>query len=125
MSKTTTTTPQPQDQAKTLHESTHVTTACLSGYTAQIVDVECAMTNSLPGISIVGLGSKPIDEAKERIRAACMAHSLTIPPKRIILNLAPANLPKTGSGFDLPMAMAILSTSGQINKELLLSLIHI
>ena len=100
-------------------QSVQVTSATVHGFEARIVDVECAMTRSLPGISIVGLGNKAIDEAKERIRAACMAHSLKIPPKRIILNLAPANLPKTGSGFDLPMAIAILSSSGQIHKKLL------
>ena len=86
------------------------------GYSSQIVDVECDSSNSLPGIVIVGLTSKAVDEAKERIRSAIRNSDLQLPAQRFTLNLAPANIPKSGTGFDLAMAVAILIASGQISQ---------
>jgi magnesium chelatase family protein len=80
-----------------------------------LIDIECSFSNSLPGIVIVGSASKAVDEARERIRAAFSGNELNLPRKRITLNLAPADIPKTDSGLDLGMAAAILLTSGQIS----------
>ena len=87
------------------------------GYDSHISDVECDSTNSLPSIVIVGLTSKAVDEAKERIRGAIRNSGLQLPPKRFTLNLAPANIPKSGTGFDVAMAVAILGASGQIDPQ--------
>jgi magnesium chelatase family protein len=79
-----------------------------------IVTIECHLSNSLPTIVVVGFANRSIDEAKERIRGALASSKIPIPRKRITLNLAPADVPKDGSGFDLPMLLAILTSSGMI-----------
>lgn len=89
------------------------------GFDGRLLEIECDATNGLPGIVIVGLANKAIDEAKERIRSSIKNSNLVMPRKRITLNLAPADLPKDGSCYDLPMAVAILATSQQIKKDLL------
>lgn len=82
-----------------------------------VVDVECQMSNGLPGITIVGYANRAVDEAKERIRSAFSSSKLTLPRKRIIINLAPADLPKESTSFDVAVATAILAASDQlINK---------
>lgn len=88
--------------------------AALVGVNGQIVHIECDITNGLPGLVIVGLGDKAVVEAKERIRSAIKNSGFTLPAKRITVNLAPADLPKDGSGYDLGMAIAILAASGQL-----------
>lgn len=90
-----------------------------SGNQAVRVDVECHVSNGLPNIIIVGLGNKAVDEAKERLRSAFSEARLDLPKKRITLNLAPADVPKDGSGFDLPMAASILLAAQQISAKLL------
>ncbi len=87
------------------------------GFDGCLIEVECDSASSLPTLQIVGLGNKAIDEAKERLRSAIKNSDLTFPPKRITINLAPANLPKDGAHFDLPMALAILAVSGQLTLE--------
>src|SRR5262249_39470711 len=82
-----------------------------------LVEIECHLSNNLPAIVIVGSASKTVDEAKERVRAAFATSSLVLPRKRITLNLAPADLPKTDSSFDLAMAASILRCSRQIPPE--------
>ena len=79
-----------------------------------LVEIECHISNSLPAIVIVGSISKSVDEAKERVRSAFMSSGLQLPRKRIALNLAPADIPKTDSSFDLAMATAILHAAHQI-----------
>ncbi len=81
------------------------------------IDIECHISNGLPNIIIVGFGNKAIDEAKERIRSAFAEAKINMPRQRITLNLAPADVPKDGTSFDLAMAMAILLASKQV-KEL-------
>lgn len=81
------------------------------------VDVECHISNGLPNIIVVGLGSKAVDESKERLRSAFSEAKLEFPKKRITLNLAPADLPKDGSSFDLTMAAAILAATQQVHSE--------
>lgn len=82
-----------------------------------IVDVECHVANSLPNIIIVGFASKSVDEAKERIRGAFTTSNIRLPRKRITLNLAPADIPKEGSSFDLAMALAILIKSEMVPSD--------
>ncbi|MCE7936506.1 ATP-binding protein [Candidatus Saccharibacteria bacterium CPR2] len=91
-----------------------VASAANLGFDNVIISVECDKSKGLPSITIVGLGNKAIDESKERIRAALSNSKLDLPRQRITLNLAPADMQKDGSSFDLPMALAILLESGQI-----------
>ncbi len=93
-----------------VHTISHV------GLQAQLVEVEADMYNGLPAFIIVGLANKAVDEAKERVRSALKNSRLHLPPRRITLNLAPADLPKTGSSYDLAMATSLLLASGQIEK---------
>jgi magnesium chelatase family protein len=86
-----------------------------NGTSGILVDIECSFSNSLPNIVIVGSANKAVDEAKERVRSAFAAANLQLPRKRITLNLAPADIPKTDSCLDLAIAASILSASGQIN----------
>lgn len=83
-----------------------------------VVDIECHLSNGLPGITIIGFANKSIDEAKERLRSAFSSSKLSLPRKRIVINLAPADIPKDSTSFDMPMAMAILAASNQITKPL-------
>ncbi len=84
------------------------------GFDGFIVEVEADASKSLPSLQIVGLGNKAIDEAKERVRSAITNSLLDFPKKRITINLAPAELPKDGAHYDLPISLAILCVSGQI-----------
>ena len=86
-----------------------------------VIDVECHLSNNLPNIIIVGVANKAVDEARERLRGAFTSSKLNLPRKRITLNLAPADIPKDGSSFDLAMAVAILNTSEQIKATKMLS----
>ena len=79
-----------------------------------VVDVECHLANSLPNIVIVGFASKSVDEAKERIRGALASSNIRLPKKRITINLAPADVPKEGSSFDLAIAAAILCSAKMV-----------
>lgn len=92
-------------------------TRSVHGIDAQPVSVEIHLSNGLPSFAIVGLAETAVKESKDRVRSAiCNAH-FEFPMKRITVNLAPANLPKSGSGFDLPIALGILAASGQIPLE--------
>jgi magnesium chelatase family protein len=79
-----------------------------------VIDIECHLSNSLPAIVIVGLGGKAVEESKERIRSAFAHSQLQFPRKRIILNLAPADIPKDSTSLDVGMAASILAASQQI-----------
>jgi magnesium chelatase family protein len=87
------------------------------GFDGSLIEVECDATNGLPALQIVGLGNKAIDEARERVRSAITNSLLDFPKKRITINLAPAELPKDGAHYDLPIALAILSVSGQLKQQ--------
>lgn len=84
-------------------------TVAFQGVDARIVEVQCAVTAGIPAFSIVGLPDKAVSEARDRIRSALTAMSLALPSKRITINLSPADLPKEGSHFDLPIALALLA----------------
>lgn len=94
-----------------------VITVAPIGFDGSIIEVECDATKSLPSLQIVGLGNKAIDEAKERVRSAISNSLLDFPKKRITINLAPAELPKDGAHYDLPIALAILCVSGQLKQS--------
>ena len=83
------------------------------GSSGMLVDIECHMTKGLPAIVIVGFANKAVDEAKERIRGAFSNSKLELPKKRITINLAPADIPKDSTSFDLAIASSILVASGQ------------
>lgn len=89
------------------------------GIKAPLVTVEVHLSRGLPSFSIVGLPEVSVRESRERVRSAIINSNLTFPVKKIIVNLAPADLPKEGTRFDLPIALGILVASNQIKKELL------
>ncbi|MCX5581371.1 YifB family Mg chelatase-like AAA ATPase [Kaistia terrae] len=97
----------------------HVTTVAFQGIEAVPVDVQVQIAPGFPGIVIVGLPDKAVAESRERVRAALHASGLALPPKRIIINLAPADLPKEGSHYDLPIALGLMAGLGAIPGELL------
>jgi magnesium chelatase family protein len=83
------------------------------GFGGMPVDIECHISSGLPAIIIVGFANKAVDEAKERLRGAFTNSRLELPKKRITINLAPADIPKDSTSFDLAIAVAILAASGQ------------
>jgi magnesium chelatase family protein len=87
------------------------------GYDGHLVEVEGDTSRGLPSLQIVGLGNKAIDEAKERVKSAITNSLLDYPSQRITINLAPAELPKDGTHYDLSIALAILVCSGQIKQN--------
>jgi magnesium chelatase family protein len=84
-------------------------TVAFQGVEARLVEVQCAISAGLPAFNLVGLPDKAVSEAKERVRAALTSMGLALPAKRITVNLSPADLPKEGSHFDLPIALAVLA----------------
>lgn len=96
-----------------------VTTVSFQGIEAVPVDVQAHITPGFPTFIVVGLPDKAVREASERVRAALSASGLGLPPKRIIINLAPADLPKEGSHYDLPIALALMATLGAIPRDAL------
>jgi len=89
------------------------------GISAPLVDVEVHLANGLPALSIVGLPEKAVQESKDRVRGALVNSRFEFPARRITINLAPADLPKEGGRFDLPIALGVLAASGQVPAELL------
>lgn len=92
-------------------------TVAFEGIEARMVEVQCAITPGLPAFTIVGLPDKAVSEARERVRAALSAMSIALPAKRITVNLSPADLPKEGSHFDLPIALAVLAAIEIIPRD--------
>ena len=88
------------------------------GLSGEIVNVEVDIASGLPAFNIVGLPDAAVSEARERVRAALRNAGATLPAKRITVNLAPADLRKEGTGYDLPIAVGILIASGQIPGEI-------
>ncbi len=95
----------------------HVTTVSFQGIEAVPVDVQVQIVPGLPSFLIVGLPDKTVAESRERVRSALHASGLALPPKRVIVNLAPADLPKEGSHYDLPIAMALMAAIGALPGE--------
>src|SRR3712207_6167330 len=89
----------------------------LFGIDALPVEVEVDVSVGLPGFSIVGLPDAAVQEARERVRVAISNSGYKFPTKKVIVNLAPANLRKEGAAFDLPIALAILAVAGVVSAE--------
>ncbi|WP_296420083.1 YifB family Mg chelatase-like AAA ATPase [Pseudooctadecabacter sp.] len=92
-------------------------TVAFEGVEARLVEVQCATSPGLPAFSIVGLPDKAVSEARDRVRAALGALSIALPSKKITVNLSPADLPKEGSHFDLPIALALLAALDVIPQD--------
>lgn len=97
----------------------HVNTVAFQGVDVVDVDVQVQMGAGLPAFTIVGLPDKAVGESRERVRAALQALGLSLPPKRITVNLAPADLAKEGSHFDLPIALGLLAAMGVVPGDIL------
>lgn len=87
----------------------HTYTVAFEGIDARLVEVQCAITPGMPGFSIVGLPDKSVSEARERVKAALNGAGIALPPRKITFNLSPADMPKEGSHFDLPITLALLA----------------
>lgn len=92
-------------------------TVAFEGVEPRLVEVQCALSEGMPAFSVVGLPDKSVSESRERVRAALQALSIALPAKRIAINLSPADLPKEGSHFDLPIALALLAALEILPRE--------
>jgi magnesium chelatase family protein len=99
--------------------TTLVSTVAYLGLEARAVEVQCGLIAGLPSFTVVGLADKAVAESRERVRGAIAAMGLSLPPKRIVVNLSPADLPKEGTHFDLPIALALLGAMGVVDAETL------
>ena len=95
----------------------HVATVAYLGLEARGVDVQVHIQGGQPNFFVVGLADKAVSESRERVRATLSALGLALPPKRITVNLSPADLPKEGSHYDLPIALGLLSAMGIVDDE--------
>ena len=95
------------------------TTVAFAGLEARRVEVQVQMTGGQPGIVIVGLGDKAVSESRERVRAAFASIGLAIPAGRFVVNLAPADMPKEGTHYDLPIALALMAAIGAVPRDAL------
>ncbi|KPH60586.1 YifB family Mg chelatase-like AAA ATPase [Novosphingobium sp. ST904] len=94
-----------------------VSTVAYLGLEARAVEVQCQVAPGMPGFALVGLPDKAVGESRQRVSAALTAMGLALPPKRITINLSPADLPKEGSHYDLPIALALLAAMGIVDSE--------
>lgn len=102
-----------------------VQTVAYLGLEARTVEVQCQIAPGVPAFVMVGLPDKAVAESRERVRAAIAAMGLALPPKRITINLSPADLPKEGSHYDLPIAMALLGAMGIVDAEQLAAFVFV
>src|SRR5579871_4113375 len=96
-----------------------VSTVAFEGIEARAVDVQVQVAPGLPAFNVVGLPDKAVSEARERVRSALIASGLALPARRITINLAPADLPKEGSHYDLPIALGLMAAIGAIPHDAL------
>jgi magnesium chelatase family protein len=94
-----------------------VQSVALTGFDGSLIEVETDSKAGLPGMQIVGMGNKAIDEARERVRSAISNSLLDFPARKLVVNLAPAELPKDGTQFDVPIALSILVASGALKQS--------
>ncbi len=97
----------------------HVATVAFLGLEARAIEAQVQIASGVPAFVVVGLPDKAVGESRERVRAALTAIGLALPPKRITVNLSPADLPKEGSHYDLPIALGLLGAMGVIDAETL------
>src|SRR5271170_2675691 len=96
-----------------------VSTVAFEGIEARAVDVQVQVAAGMPAFNVVGLPDKAVSEARERVRSALIASGLALPARRITVNLAPADLPKEGSHYDLPIALGLMAAIGAIPHDAL------
>jgi magnesium chelatase family protein len=96
-----------------------VATVAFEGIEARAVDVQVQVAPGLPAFNVVGLPDKAVSEARERVRAALVASGLALPARRITVNLAPADVPKEGSHYDLPIALGLMAAIGAVPSDAL------
>src|SRR5687767_10451358 len=96
-----------------------VSTVAFEGIEARAVDVQVQVAPGLPAFHVVGLADKAVSEARERVRAALVASGLALPSRRITVNLAPADMPKEGSRYDLPIALGLMAAIGAVPHDAL------
>ena len=94
-----------------------VSTVAYLGLEARAVEVQCQIAGGMPAFKIVGLPDKAVGESRDRVNGALAALGLALPPKRITINLSPADLPKEGSHYDLPIALSLLAAMGVVDLE--------
>lgn len=94
-----------------------INSCCVTGIEGHIVEVEVDISNGLPGLQIVGLPEVCVKESKDRVKTAIKNSGYSFPMEKVVVNLAPADLKKEGTGFDLPIAMAVLTASGLIPSD--------
>ena len=87
------------------------------GFDGKIVEVEGDMNRGLPAFNIVGMANKTINESRERVKSAIVNSGFSFPDRKVTINLAPADLAKDGSFLDLPIALSVLTLSGQLIKS--------
>lgn len=96
-----------------------VLSAAIFGMEVREIQVEADVSDGLPSFTMVGFPSAQVREAQERVRTAFKNNRLSLPPKRVTVNFAPADMKKEGAGFDLPVAAAVLAAAGILKPELL------
>ena len=96
-----------------------VSTVAYLGLDARAVEVQCQVAPGLPKFHVVGLPDKAVAESRQRVHAALAAMGLSLPPKRITINLSPADLPKEGSHYDLPIALGLMAAIGALPADAL------
>jgi magnesium chelatase family protein len=101
------------------------TSVALAGLEGRAVKVEAQLSSSLPGLIVSGLPDAACRQAPERVRAACTSAGAPLPPKKIVVNLSPASVPKSGTGFDLGIALAILAAGGTVRQEACGGVVHL
>ena len=96
-----------------------VLSAAIYGMEVREIQVEADVSDGLPSFAMVGFPSAQVREAQERVRTAFKNNRLCLPPKKVTVNFAPADMKKEGAGFDLPVAAAVLAAAGILEPELL------
>ncbi len=94
-----------------------IKTVAFQGIDTQAIDVQVQMANGMPKITVVGLPDKAVGESRERVRTALASIGLALPPRRIVVNLSPADVLKEGSHYDLPIAIGLLIEMGVLQQD--------
>ena len=94
-----------------------ISTVAFEGIEARAVDVQVQVAPGIPAFNVVGLPDKAVSEARERVRSALIASGLALPARRITVNMAPADLPKEGSHYDLPIALGLMAAIGAVPHD--------
>jgi magnesium chelatase family protein len=105
------------DESERLQMVARVSTVAFRESDTLEIDVQVHIANTMPGVNIVGLPAKAVDESKDRVRSALASLGLAFPPQRITVNLALADVIKEGSHYDLPIALGILAVMGVLSEE--------